>query len=485
VKWFLTSILATLVLLSILVGVYAGLFNDERLRRTSQEKKSMEMMGDQKVEAVRLGYALHQQEAEREHQESDTKRALKRIMSVVTRTFDELAADSKMKLQAQPLKEAKATIVNFVDQELKDFEKDKKAYDTESKKLLERLALLQEQSLRDLLKSVSGVKMEAMEDMLEDVFAAGQRAPTLDVTDKALEEVESLADSMYEGKTSLEKGRERLGTIRLQINGELPEEITKSLSTAKSANDFAQTLDELIEIAELARGKKEIAMIETTWRKNVGEARAANEGAQEDENEDEDDENYDEEIKHNVDALLAIHKLVAEGKVPVYLLDFEAIDMKDLQNNDNDDDEENDQNDQNDQNVQSDPDDQNQNEDGDNDENDENKDNEENNEENDNNQQDNDQQAEEGQNEDESKQEGEQQEDSQDENKNDEQTEEQTEEQNQNEEEQDQGNSGSEEQAESNDGEQSSEDNAENEQKDDNSDQENQEASAEDEKQES
>ena len=53
-----------------------------------------------------------------------------------------------------------------------------------------------------------------------------------------------------------------------------------------------------------------------------------------DDEDEEDEEKYDEEMKANVEALLAIHKLVAEGKVPFHLLDFEAIDMKDLQYDD-------------------------------------------------------------------------------------------------------------------------------------------------------
>lgn len=324
VKWFLTGILASLILLSVLVGIYAGLFNDERLKRFVQEKKSLEKLGEEKVDQVRLGITISQQEAQREHQESDTKRALKRIHSVINRKFEELLQESS--ISKNKLKESKTMLTQFVLDELTDFEKEKKVYDAEGKKRLETLARLQEQSLRELLTGVSGVKMEAMEEMLEEVFAAGQRAPLLEVSDQAVEEIESLADSMYEGKTDLDKGRQRLETIRLQILGTLPAELTRSFSDARDADAFAQALDELLEITKLARGKKEIAAIEENWRKNIDQTRE-NDNEQADNDE---EDVYDEEIKHDVDALLAIHRLVAEGKVPVYLLDFEAIDMKDL-----------------------------------------------------------------------------------------------------------------------------------------------------------
>jgi hypothetical protein len=344
VRWFLAGIIAALVLLSILVGIYAGLFNDERIRRVFQEKQTMERIGEEKVDAVRLGIAIHQQEAEREHQEYDTKRAMKRIMSVVGRKFDELISAAKEPNQILKLKESKAHITTFVNDELKDFEKEKRAYDVQAKKRLEKLAVAQEQSLRELLKSVSGVKMEAMEDMLEEVFAAGKRAPLLEVSDQAVDEIEELADALYEGKTDLQKGRQRLETIRLQIGGTLPDDLTKAFSDARDGDAFAQALDELVEITKLARGKKEIEAIEASWRKDVDKARDKAESS--DQPQDEEDEDiYDEEIKLNVDALLAIQKLVAEGKVPVYLLDFEAIDMKDLQPSGDDQDEEQDQED--------------------------------------------------------------------------------------------------------------------------------------------
>lgn len=340
VMWFLAAIVAALVLLSILVGIYAGLFNDERIRRMFQEKKALEKIGEEKVDAVRLGMAIHQQEAEREHQEYDTKRALKRIMSVVSRKFDELMSETKDEKVLKRLRDSKSTLTSFVSDELKDFEKEKKAYDAEAKKRFEKLAKFQEESLRELLKSVSGVKMAAMEDMLEEVFAAGQKAPKLEVSDEAEDEIEALADSMYEGKTELETGRQRLETLKLQIFGTLPDDLVKSFAEATDADAFAEALDELVEITKLARGKKEIAAIEEQWRANVDKARLDAQN-----NDDEEDGAYDEEIKHNVDALLAVQKLVAQGKVPVYLLDFEAIDLKDLQDgaDEGDDDQEGDE----------------------------------------------------------------------------------------------------------------------------------------------
>ena len=324
-KWFLGGIFAALIILAILVGVYAGMFNDERVRRMFLQRQSMEKISDQKVEAMRLGIAIHQQHSEREHIETDTRRALKRIMSVIGRKFDELIDDMKDKTQVQKLVDIKTTLTDFVNDELKDFEKENELYDVEAKKRLEKLATLQEQSLRDLLKSVSGVKLEALEDMLQDVFEAAEKAPDISASESTLEDIEDLADSLYEGTTTLQDGRAQLKEMQKKITGQIPAQLLKSFDDAADADSFAEALDELVDDARLARGKKEIEMIRDNWKRNLDRAQ------QNDDNnsQDEDEDTYDEEIKVNVDTVLAIHKLVAEGKVPVHLLDFEALDMND------------------------------------------------------------------------------------------------------------------------------------------------------------
>ena len=43
----------------------------------------------------------------------------------------------------------------------------------------------------------------------------------------------------------------------------------------------------------------------------------------------EEDETFDAEVQANVDAVLAVQKLVSEGKVPLHLLDFEAMELLD------------------------------------------------------------------------------------------------------------------------------------------------------------
>lgn len=268
--------------------------------------------------------AMHQQESERDHQEEDVKRSFRRVVSVVNRKFEELIAGADAPGEKEKLVGAKAEVIKFVEDELEGFEKDRKMYDAGAKKRLEKLSKLQEKSMRDLLTSVSGVKYEALEQMINDVFAAARKASDMDVPDKVLDELEELADAMYEQRTTLQVGRQRLDVIRKQIQGGLSQDLAQIFDSASDADEFAEGIDQLSDAVRLARGKKEIAAIEEQWSANMEEARANSIAKAE---EDGEERAYDDEVRVTVEMLLKIHTLVSEGKVPVHLLDFEAIDL--------------------------------------------------------------------------------------------------------------------------------------------------------------
>ncbi|KAH9251925.1 hypothetical protein BASA81_010129 [Batrachochytrium salamandrivorans] len=336
-KWFAMGILLSLFVLAVMAVSYAELFNDERILRALDLRTAMLKMGDQKMESVRLGMALHQQHAVREGQEEEAMRALNRIQNVLTKRFDDFIAKQSNTHEQLALESFRNELNAFVAGEIVNFQSLSKTIDLEAQATLENLSKLQEQSLRDLLKNVNGVKMEAFEDMLRDVFSAGERALEVDISQQETELLEQLVDGLYEEKLTLEDGRRELARIRRDRQWPL-----EAFEHAVSEVDFAQALEQLVDDGKLSKGKKEVALIAAQWEAAVDQARANQQGGNQDEEDEEnkqeedeeggqDDEDFDEEIKANVDALLAIHKLVAQGKVPFHLLDFEAIDMKDLQ----------------------------------------------------------------------------------------------------------------------------------------------------------
>lgn len=338
-KWFAMAILLSLFVLAVMAVSYAELFNDERILRALDLRTAMLKMGDQKMESVRLGMALHQQHAVREGQEEEAMRALNRIQNVLTKRFDDFIAKQPNAHEQLALESFRNELNAFVTGEIANFQSLSKTIDLEAQATLENLSKLQEQSLRDLLKNVNGVKMEAFEDMLRDVFSAGERALEVDISQQETELLEQLVDGLYEEKLTLEDGKRELARIRRDRQWPL-----EAFENAVSEVDFAQALEQLVDDGKLSKGKKEVALIASQWEAAVEQARAnqqqGNQGGGDDEDDEDEenkddeeggDEDFDEEIKANVDALLAIHKLVAQGKVPFHLLDFEAIDMKDLQ----------------------------------------------------------------------------------------------------------------------------------------------------------
>ena len=340
-KAFVGGIVVTLVVLVVLAGSYAALFNDERMRRMFQLRQQMVQTGNQKEDLVRLGLALHQQESERESQERDTVRTLKRITSVVERKFDHLLSDAAIASDVKAaLVNAKRDVTSYVADELRDFERERSEYDREAQKRLQRLAKMQEQSMRELLKTVAGVKMEALMDMLEEVFQAAAKAPALQADVMVVERLQEVADGLYEERITLEEGRQMFDKEKASIHGDIPADVRDRMARATDPDEFADALDSITDIMRLAAGRADVAAIERQWRQSLARAQDTaqrfNERAQalleSGRSPDEEGAEYDDEVRANVDAVLAVHKLVSEGKVPLHLLDFEAMELFDSDN---------------------------------------------------------------------------------------------------------------------------------------------------------
>lgn len=222
-KAFLGGIVVTLLTLVVLIVVYATMYNDERVKSMFQLRETQKKLEAQKEDAVRLGMAIHAQNSEKEAQERESVRMFKRIGSVIDRKFAEMALQSRNLPNAEvftPLLDGVRKEMNkYVKEELEHFEKDAKAYDDIQAKRLGKLSQLQEQSMRELLKSVSGVKMEALEDMLSEVFDAANKAPKIAVDEVTIDAFEDLADGLYEERITLEDARKQFDKLRSKITG--------------------------------------------------------------------------------------------------------------------------------------------------------------------------------------------------------------------------------------------------------------------------
>lgn len=317
-KWFLGGIFSALTVLLVLVTVYAGLYDDERVRRTFDNKLSMEKLTEEKADSVRLQFLVQQEHVASGKQIDDAKRAMSRIMNVINAKFDDY-------IQAEPtnsrLSSFRTNLVNFVSSELEAFRKATDAAYAQTKSRLERMSKFQEQSLRELLTSVSDVKLGAFEDMIQEVFEAAKKAPVdLEVSIEQMEQLEKLSDQIYEEQvTSFDEALKQYQAIRQGKQwGEYSE-----MNTVTTALDLADQIELLLDDAQLARGRKELEQIELRFKQSVAEARAI--GPDDADSRDA----MGEEVQANVDTVIAIHKLASEGKVPFAMLDFEAITLDD------------------------------------------------------------------------------------------------------------------------------------------------------------
>lgn len=281
-KAFLAGICVTLTVLVILVVVYATMFNDERVRRMFQLRQSQSQLVGQKEDAVRLGMAIHAQESEREEQERDTVRMMKRVGSVIERKFAELSSQLRaggsgatVDAITPHIEAAKKELNNYVREELSHFEKDAKVYDDLAQKRLTKLSKLQEQSMRELLKSVSGIKMEALEEMLTEVFNAASKAPNVKIDESTIDALEDIADSLYEERSTLADARGQFEKLRSKIAGDIPAELSRKMANTAEGDDFADALDELTEYARLAAGRADLKAIEIKWIAELEKAKKA------------------------------------------------------------------------------------------------------------------------------------------------------------------------------------------------------------------
>jgi hypothetical protein len=311
---FAVGVCATLVFLTTLTGVFMGLYDGERVKNLFSTRQQHAKLADEKGDAMKLAFALHHQEAEQDEQQRDSVRMLNRITSKIEHTFEErFQFITQPDMKAQVLA-AKKELVEYVQHELKDFKAEISELDKDAHKRLEMLAAMQEQSMRDLLTTVSGVKLEELDSMLDKVFRSAESAPEIEMQERQIDDLENLADAIMSEIVSLEEGKGKFEKARGGIKGSIPPEIESRLRSPIDADDFGEGINELCEFARLSYGRGQIMTI----RKQYRDAKA--DGAQQ--------EDEQGEIRATVEAVIQLHKLVSQGKVPFHLLDLEVLDLK-------------------------------------------------------------------------------------------------------------------------------------------------------------
>lgn len=315
----------SLFILAVLAIVYVFLYNQEVVKGIEQSFKLREQHGKDKAQSIRMAVALQQALAEHSESVNDANRMLKRIDNVIDKGFENLinqvtAENIPMNELVTLLADTKQKITEYINQEIEDFSSDAKSTSTVNKARLQKIAKIQEQSLRDLLKSVSGIKLDALEDMLEDLFDAVHKSVPLSIDLELVNEIDTIADKLYEETITKEQGEAEFNNLKKKI-ADLPDVFSSQIERARSADELADALDRISEAARLSSGRSELESIEKKWRDDlnrVGDKHKGIKGKGDDE---------EEEAQSTVDAMLQIQKLVSDGKVPVHLLDFEALDL--------------------------------------------------------------------------------------------------------------------------------------------------------------
>jgi hypothetical protein len=201
---------------------------------------------------------------------------------------------------------------------------------------LERIAQMQEDAIESLLKTVSGVKLHALKELLEETFMTVRHAPSVQMSDATINEVEGIADKLYEESIKLDEGRRLFAALSSQIRG-IPKEMKRELDNAKDEDAFAESLDALNDLARMTIGREEVAQIEKTWRSSVDKieekvhvktTKMLDNGADPLESNLPEDA-MQEELEVDVQAVLAVQRMVAAGKLPTHLVDFTALNLKD------------------------------------------------------------------------------------------------------------------------------------------------------------
>lgn len=306
---FICAIFFSFVILGVLGTIYFRLFLDEKARNSILQE--MESKGQ--AQNIRMSVAL--QAALSQDDKDDHIKSFNRINRYIEGQLSNVLLqfpEGKSKIE---LENAKASILTFVDLQLRAFLEDLKHTENQRREKLGQVSMNQMKELHQLLNKLSGIRLQALEEMLEDLFQAIDVEMNVELSQDGIRRLDNLIEyDLFEHDFPLQRGKEEALGIFRESGYVLPEEIEKALMSAKTNGLLATILDEISESAKLAPGRAQLEEIRSHYLKekqkwdhtmNKRGHPARNEVA-----------------KITVETVLKVQELVNQGVVPMEYLDF-------------------------------------------------------------------------------------------------------------------------------------------------------------------
>lgn len=311
------AVIGALLLVTVLV--YQNAFATEQKARIVQSVSNSIKHGKVSQQAIRLGASL--QAVLKEQSESESVvRLLNRINTVVERKFTELettVSQTGGEGIGATLLETRGFLLRFMKDEISDYQKEQEKEAARNAKQMSTVAKMQKNALRSILTSVSGGKVGALEDMLEEIFEGVNETPLIDLSASMVQELEVITDGLYDEAFSLHQGFTKIDDAEVKFSTDVISKLSKQKHEIRTAEDLADMLDELVEYAKVSTVREKMKALEeqflklTKMTKEQREKIAANEGGKD----------------PTVEIMLKIQDLVNEGALPTTWLDFEELEV--------------------------------------------------------------------------------------------------------------------------------------------------------------
>mmetsp|Transcript_12866 Transcript_12866/g.20421 ORF Transcript_12866/g.20421 Transcript_12866/m.20421 type:complete len:372 (-) Transcript_12866:271-1386(-) len=273
---------------------------------------------------IQLEAALTNQAAAKD----DITRILKRIQAYSKGKIDDaaiLVEDPQVRRQVVKIL---GHIETYIQSEKDDFEKE---YEVAAKKRSEQIKKLrksQTQALEKLLNRVTDVRLEALEEMLTDLFERVQDSVRVNLEQGKWQELEDLVDKLYQEDFTVQEGLAEFEKIR-PFFGEpgIPADLEKTLESATDQGSLADVLDEVYEGAQIFKGREQLLKIRDEWETMQKKADSVAGEARTQEEVQKAEQLY---TRSTVNAVLDVQELINDGLIPQDFLDFEAIDLEEV-----------------------------------------------------------------------------------------------------------------------------------------------------------
>mmetsp|Transcript_19842 Transcript_19842/g.38891 ORF Transcript_19842/g.38891 Transcript_19842/m.38891 type:complete len:368 (-) Transcript_19842:384-1487(-) len=226
-------------------------------------------------------------------------------------------------------------VERYIDSERNDYVKEFDEISERRKSQMKKLHKSQTTALHKLLTRVTDVRLEALEEMLEDLFERMDDSIEVSLPSPKWKPLETLVDNLYQEKLSIQDGVQRFDSdFKPYFEGPgVPQDLDNRIHEAKTMGDLADVLDEIYEGAQFYHGRGALKEIRARWITARDKAENPKLSGRE---ADAAEEFY---IRTTVQAVIDVQELVNQDKVPEDFLDFDDLDLEDG-NKDDDEEEE-------------------------------------------------------------------------------------------------------------------------------------------------